>query len=128
MKSTAKAEAWLRDLKEKLELRGLTVVESKDSNAWPELTINTDQAYIQVSAIDAVSKDVFGNDNTAFAPHELIFAIDEAIDLVVLAKLYVELGKLGIKLIVKSGADLATAKAAAGDAIEFDIQWPKKGM
>lgn len=128
MKSTAKAYAWARDLKTKLELRGLTVVESRDGNAWPELTINTDQAYIQIEAVNAISKDIFGNDLIAFTPHLLDFAYDNGIAADVLAKIYAEIVKLGIKFQVATDATLAAAKAATPSVIEADMQWPTKGM
>ena len=41
-KSTAKAEAILRDLKDKLEFRGFVVSESKDAQGWPKLNLNGD--------------------------------------------------------------------------------------
>lgn len=127
MKSVAKAEAWMRDLKEKLEFRGFSPVESKDTNGWPELTIGTD-AYIKIYAIDAVSKDVFGNDLIAFTPHEIELAAIDAIALASLSKIQIEIAKLGIKELFKSGADLAAAKAATATAIEPDVKNPKKGM
>jgi len=127
MKSTAKSAAWMRDLKDKLVLRGLSVVESLD-NGWSELTINTDQAYIKIEAVDAVSKNILGMDLKAATPHELVFAIDEAINLVVLSKLYVEISKLGIAILFKSGATLALAKAAVGEEIMYDVRFPTKGM
>ncbi|HLD91676.1 MAG TPA: hypothetical protein VI911_11815 [Patescibacteria group bacterium] len=128
MKSTAKAYAWARDLKDKLVIRGMTIVESKDANAWPELTINTDQAYIQIEAVNNVSKDIFGQDLIAFAPHKLVLAYDNGIDAGVLAKIYAEVVKLGIKMYVSTDATLADAKVAAATEVEADIQWPTKGM
>lgn len=79
MKSTAKAQACLRDLADKLRLRfpSKTVREAKDANAWPMLFVSDSGneaagqsvIAIRMSAADAVSKDVFGNQLTAFAPH-----------------------------------------------------------
>ena len=131
-KSTAKAESLLRDLKDRLELRGHAVVESKDAQGWPKLTLNTDEASIRMEAVDAVSKDVFGNDNVAFAPHFIDFASrdDMANATVARAEIMTELVKTGIdKVIVKSHATvLATAEAANGDEVIFDLRWPTKGI
>ena len=130
MKSVAKAEAQLRDLKERLEFRGFTVAESKITGGWPKLTLNTDEASIWIEAQDAVSKDVFGSDLVAFTPHKLFFASrNDAMSTLVVAKILAEIGKLGFKVNVKTHATvLATAEAAAGDDIEFDVLWPSKGM
>lgn len=130
-KSTAKAEALSRDLKERLQFRGFTVAESKDSNGWPKLTLNTDEASLRIEAADAVSKDVFGNDNKAFAPHFIDFASrNDAMDSLKVAQIMLELVKMGIeKTIVKTHADtLTTAEAAAGTALVFDVRWPTKGV
>ncbi len=131
-KSTAKAESLIRDLKDRLELRGYTVAESKDSEGWPKLTLNTDEASVRMEAVDAVSKDIFGNDNVAFAPHFIDFASrDDASGITVSrAEIMTELAKTGIdKVIIKTHADtLATAEAADGDAIIFDVRWPTKGI
>lgn len=130
-KSTAKAEALSRDLKERLERRGFTVAESKDANGWPKLTLNTDEASIRIEAQDAISKDVFGNDLVAFAPHQLEYASrDDAMDTLTNAQILNEVIKMGVsKLVVKTHADtLATAEAATGTAIEFNDRWPTKGI
>jgi hypothetical protein len=131
-KSTAKAESLLRDLKDRLELRGFAIAESKDSEGWPKLTLNTDEASIRMEAVDMVSKDVFGNDNVAFAPHFIDFASRDnmATATVSRAEIMIELAKTGIdKTIVKTHATvLATAEAAVGDAIVADVRWPTKGI
>ena len=130
-KSTAKAEALVRDLKERLERRGFAAAESKDAEGWPKLTLNTNEASIRVEAQDAVSKDIFGNDNVAFAPHALDYASRaDAIGTLENAKILTEVLKMGVsKMTVKTDAtSLATAEAAAGDAIEFDDRWPTKGV
>jgi len=46
------------------------------------------------------------------------------------SKIELEVIKCGIeKMVVKTHATvLATAEAAAGDALTFDIQWPTKGI
>jgi hypothetical protein len=131
MKSVAKAEAWMRDLKEKLEFRGFTVVESKDSNGWPKLTLDTDEASLKIVAEDAVSKDAFGNDLIAATPHKIYFASrDDAMTTLKVSKIQSEVIKLGINImIVQTHATvLATAEAAAGTEVVFDIQYSMKGM
>lgn len=130
-KSTAKAESLLRDLKDRLELRGYAVAESKDAQGWPKLTLNTDEASIRMEAADAVSKDVFGNDLKAFAPHFIDFASRaDAVGALEASEIMTEISKTGIeKVVVKTHATvLATAEAAAGDEIIFDVRWPTKGI
>lgn len=130
-KSTAKAEALSRDLKERLEFRGFTVAESKDSEGWPKLTINTDEASLRIESVDAVSKDVFGNDLKAFAPHSIDFASrNDAMDTLKASQILLEVIKMGIEnTIVKTHAtDLATAEAAAGTKLNFETIWPTKGI
>jgi tRNA U34 5-carboxymethylaminomethyl modifying enzyme MnmG/GidA len=127
-KSTAKAEAVSRDLKDRLESRGFTVAESKTATGWPRLDIDTDQASIEIEAADAVSKDIFGNDNKAFAPHEARLASVTAQSKADLTKIELELAKVGIdKTILKEGANLAAAEATAGEEIIWDVRWPTKG-
>lgn len=131
MKSTAKAEALSRDLKERLEFRGFAIVESKDAQGWPKLTLNTNEASIRIEAADAVSKDVFGNDLVAFAPHKIEFASrDDAMSSLVVAKILTEVIKMGVeKTVVKTHPTvLATAEAAAGDELVIDVTWPTKGI
>ena len=131
MKSTAKAEALLRDLKDRLEFRGFEVAESKDAQGWPKLTLNTNEASIRMEVADAVSKDVFGNDLKAFAPHAIeVASRADAIDVVAHSKILLEVVKMGTeKTIIKTDAsDLAAAEATAGEAIGFDVTWPTKGI
>lgn len=131
MKSLAKAEALSRGLKERLQFRGYTVAESRDANGWPKLTLNTDEASLKIVSADAVSKDVFGNDLVAFAPHRIEFASrDNAMTTLKVAQIQTEIVKCGIeKQNVKTHATvLATAEAAAGTDINFDLQWPTKGV
>lgn len=130
-KSLAKADALARGLKERLQFRGFTVSESRDAQGWPKLTLNTDEASLKIVAADAVSKDVFGNDLVAFAPHRIEFASrNDAMDTLKASKIQLEVIKMGIeKMVVKTDAlVLATAEAAAGDELVFDIQWPTKGI
>lgn len=82
MKSTKKAEMQAQAIAEKLSLRLKgsatldTVRQSKDANGWPVLIISdggvetstSAVVAVRISAIDAVSKDIFGNQLTAFNP------------------------------------------------------------
>ena len=128
-KSTAVSEAQARELKEKLERRGFTVTESK-VNGYAKLTLNTDEASILIEQEDAVSKDVFGNNLDAYTPHKLSFASrDDAMDSLKVSKIWVEIGKIGMKTIVKTHAtSLASAEAAAGEEIEYSDRWKTKGI
>ena len=129
MKSTAKAIALLRDLKDRLSQRGMSSAESMDANGWPKLVIGADEASVRMEAADAVSKDVFGNDLKAFAPHFVELSAVDAMSKADFSKVLIEVSKMGAdKHIVKSGADLATAEAAAGEEIVFDVRWPTKGI
>jgi len=130
-KSTAKAEAVVRDLKDRLAFRGYSSTESKTAEGNPKLTVGSD-ASIEIVQADAVSKDIFGNDLLAFAPHQATLAIDEAIAYKKLAEVIAELSKVAIdKTLLKTSAtDLATAEAiadASADAISWDVRWPTKG-
>lgn len=128
-KSTAKAEAMARDLKDRLEQRGLAVAESKTAQGWPRLVIETDEASIEIEAADAVSKDVFGNDLKAFAPHEARLASADGQAKADFYKVAKELEKCGIdKTILKTGATLAAAEATAGEAVIWDVRWPTMGV
>lgn len=131
MKSLAKADALARGLKERLQFRGYSVAESRDANGWPKLTLNTDEASLKIVAADAVSKDIFGNDLVAFAPHRIEFASrNDAMTTLKVSQIQLEVIKCGIeKLNVKTHATvLATAEAAAGTDLIFDVQWPTKGI
>jgi hypothetical protein len=94
--SNAKAVALTRDLGDKLAKRltstgaGLNTVTTAfytDTNGavWPYLLIYNATAgtgtgnpvlYIEISGIDAVSKDVFNNELYAYAPHKLLLGYE----------------------------------------------------
>lgn len=90
MKSTAKAAALLRDIADKLKIRqagsaGVNSVRAaNDANGWPMLILsrNGNEAEsqpviaVRISAVNAISKDIFGNDLVAFAPHILEVAYE----------------------------------------------------
>ena len=131
-KSIAKADALQRDLKERLELRGFSVSESRDAEGWKKLSLNNDEASIKIVAEDMVSKDIFGNDNVAFVPHYLEFSSrDDAMDSGKVAKILIEVYKMGVSKshIKRDATDLAAAEAAApSESLEFDLQWRTKGI
>ena len=153
MQSLAKAQATMRDLKERLEKRVQgsssidTVRATADSEGWPMLILS-DAANesagqpviaLRLKAVDAVSKDVFGNALKAFSPHEMevAFELDSSEaepsrrDII---KVMIEVAKLGHKVIVKQIADGTAVSASSMDAtspadsLEFDTQWPAKGI
>jgi len=129
MLSTAKSEAVARDLKEVLERKGFSVAESQLAKG-KKLTIDTDKMSISIKAKDAVSKDVFGNSVDAFTPHVCEFAIstDEA-SVSEVAKVMMDLAKIGFGLKIGEAAALADAETAAEAAAEerHAAQWPTKG-
>jgi hypothetical protein len=153
MKSTAKAEALLRDVADKLKVRLAgsatidTVRQAKDANGWPMLFLSNagNEAAgqpviaIRISAVNAVSKDVFGNDLIAFAPHALEFAYeltaaDNAIpsDKDIFTAWY-EAQKCGVKMQLKELANGTAVNEAninaAAVALELDeLYWPTKGV
>jgi len=153
MKSTAKAQAQARETKEKLERRFKgsatidTVRQANDAQGWPLLICSNGGAEsagqpviaIRIKAQDAVSKDVFGNDLVAFAPHtiEVAYELDATeaepsrLDL---AKVMQEVSKIGMKIDIKEIADGTAVSAASMDAtavalsLEVETQWPTKGI
>ena len=147
MKSIAKADATMRDLKSSLDQRIAaaqldvnTVRVAKDANGWPMLflSIAGNEAAthpviaIRMKADDAVSKDIFGNANVAFAPHTIEVASEEAVpsrkDLAIVDA---EVAKLQIKMSVKviaaaSAVTEANMDAAAPVAVIDWLQFPTK--
>jgi hypothetical protein len=153
MQSLAKAQATMRDLKERLEKRVSgsasidTVEASQDSSGNPMLfcsdggvkTAGNPVIALRIKSQDAVSKDVFGNALTAFGPHtmEVAYELDgtegepSRRDL---SKVMFEVAKLGFKTEVKEIADATAVSATSMDAaspadsLEYDTQWPAKGI
>lgn len=149
MKSTAKAQAQVRVLKERLEARLSgsatidTVRQINDADGFPILlcsdggveTATNPVIAIRIKSIDAVSKDVFGNALLAFSPHELELAYETAVpartDLI---KVMAEVGKLGFKILVKEVVAATAVSEASMNAtavtvsLESETQWPTKGM
>jgi hypothetical protein len=132
--STAKAEATARDLKEDLEKRGFTVVESQltdavDGKDGRRLAIDSDMS-IEITAEDAISKDIFGNALKSFTPHNVELAIDNAVAThTEVAKVMLSLSKFGFDIKIGEGANLGAAETAAGtaEAERNNVRWPKKG-
>lgn len=153
MKSTAKAEAIIRDVADKLKVRFAgsatidTVRVSKDSAGWP-MIICSDAGNeaagqpviaIRMKAADAVSKDVFGNDLVAFAPHtiELAYELQAANNPTPsdadLATAVFETVKTGVRYQQKQIANTVAVTAAAMDAASAiadldELYWPSKGV
>lgn len=149
MKSTAQAQAQARELADKIAKRvsGRTIRQAVDANGWPMLFISTGGneaagqpvTAIRISAVDAVSKDIFGNATSAYAPHNLEFAYElTAADNPIptdanLLAYFFEATKTGIKIQVKELANGTAVTAANMDAaavaIELDeLYWPLKSI
>lgn len=154
MQSTAKAIALARDLANKLQVRypagaaGLnTVRQAFDANGWPMIFLshNANEAeaqpviLIRISNPDAVSKDVFGNALTAYAPHilELAYELTAAdnpipVDADIFKSAYESI-KVGarwqVKEIANGTAVTETSINAASAAVDLeDLYWPTKSV
>lgn len=150
LKSTAKAEALMRDLSEKLALRikanaagRVNVVrQSKDANGWPIIFMsrNSNEAAgqpviaIRIKGQDAVSKDILGNSITAAAPHimEVAYETGFAVRLD-LTQVCFEAFKLGTKVqineIVAATAVTEASLNASAVEDEYDnLYWPTKSV
>lgn len=153
MKSTAKAEALLRDVADKLKVRFAgsatidTVRAAKDSNGWPMLicsdggveTAGAAVIAIRIQGIDMVSKDIFGGATSAYAPHVLDLAYEQTAannpiptdaDLAVAAY---EAQKTAVRYQQKSIANGTAVAQASMDAAAAicdleDAYWPTKGV
>jgi hypothetical protein len=152
MKSLAKADALLRDVADKLKVRYAgsatidTVRAARDAAGWPMLFLSdagneaAGQPVIalRIKAVDAVSKDVFGNDLVAFAPHtlEIAYELDGTEPEPSQADLFIasfEAIKTGVKIQIKAIADATAVTATSMDATaaiaELDeLYWPTKGV
>ena len=147
--STAKAESLLRKLEEHLGLRlkandGLnTLRAATDSQGWPALVLSVDGdesaeepvVAIRIKSQDAVSKDVFGNSFSAFAPHAVDVVYDAAaLEHKDLAIVMHEVTKLSAKtqireVVANAAVTVASADSAALKAsLEFELRWPTKGV
>lgn len=156
MKSTAKAEALMRDVADKLSVRYKytnlninTVRPAHDANGWPMLFLSVGaneaagQAVIalRIRSQNAISKDVFGNDLIAFAPHdlELAYELSAAIvpapfasrsDLFTAMWESIRTGcHLKIKEIAQGTAVSEASMNAAAVSCDLDeLYWPTKGV
>jgi len=153
MKSLAKADALLRDVADKLKIRYAgsatidTVRQTRDAAGWPMLFLSDAGSEIagaaviaiRIKAVDAVSKDVFGNDLIAFAPHkcEIAYELTAAnnpiptdVDLLIAE---FEAIKTGVAIQLKEIANGTAVSATSMDAKAVDIEldelyWPTKGV
>jgi hypothetical protein len=150
IKNLAKAEALIRELKERLEIRTAgsgsgrvnTVREARDTEGYPALFLSrgANEAAgqpvlaIRIKQIDAVSKDVFGNGLNAYAPHVCEFAYETGqVDKKDIETAMFELVRNGVKIQVKeiaaSTAVTFSSIDAATPALELDdLRWPTKGV
>lgn len=149
MKSTAKAVALLRDLADRLKLRlpTYTVRPANDANGWPMLflspagveTESNSLIVMRIMAVNAVSKDVFGNDLIAFAPHnfEVAYELDANgkpipanKDVLIAEREAVLTGVLvQLKEIANGTAVTEASMNAAVPVISLeDLQFPTKGV
>lgn len=153
MKSSAKAEALLRDVADKLSVRfkngaGInTVRHATDANGWPMLFLsvagNEAEAQpviaIRISGQDAVSKDIFGGATSSYAPHllevayELAAANKPECSLADLAVAKYEAMATGVRYQEKAIANLtavteASMNAAAAIVDLEGLYWPTKGV
>lgn len=149
LKSTAKSQATMRLLKDNLKMRlastaGValnTVREANDSQGWAMLFVSVggnesaEQPVIALrcKAIDAVSKDVFGNDMFAFTPHILELASDiTAVSALQLQVVQHEADQMGMTLQLKAVTADAQVTAANMDSATVQatldwMRWPTKG-
>lgn len=151
--STAKAIALSRDLASVLAKRLAgsasinTIRPAFDANGWPLLflSVSGNEAagqpviLIRIKGVDAVSKDVFGNATTAYAPHTLEYAYELTaannpipIDSDLWTTSY-EAEKTGVRFQVKEMANgTAVTEAAINAAAPLvdleNIYWPTKSV
>jgi hypothetical protein len=152
MQSNAKAIATARELADVLQKRlaggaGLSsVAQSFDANNWPVLTISNGSSQaagqpvvvIQIANVDAVSKDIFGNQTYAYAPHimQLGYELGASGNQTIvahadLAQVEFEAFKMGMRIQIKEVANgtavtAASVSAAAAVADLDNLYWPTK--
>lgn len=153
MQSNAKALALIRDLKDRLDVRlkgGAGLDQSReafDSNNWPYLVISdggvetagSSVILIRISNVDAVSKDIFGNQTFAYAPHLMEFAyelnatarpIPASADLIKCEFEAMSCGaRFQLKEIANGTAVTPASVTAATPAADIDpLYWPTKSV
>jgi hypothetical protein len=159
MSSIAKAQALIRDLSDKLSTRlaysgtsmntvtqGFTTTPDAAGAFWPYLLIsengNTAEGqpvlYIEISNVDAISKDIFGNDIDAYAPHILQFGYEAGatagtsfISAADLATCEYECIMTGVEFQLKilangTAVNQTTVNAATPVVTMDDLYWPTK--
>lgn len=153
MKSTAQAQAQARELADKLAKRFKgsatinTVRQATDANGWPMLICSAagneaagqPVVALRITNVDAVSKDIFGNATSAYAPHTLEVAYElqasdnpTPVDKDLITILF-EATKTGIKMQVKEIANAtavteASMNAKAADLELDELYWPLKSI
>lgn len=151
--STAKAQACFRDLADRLSKRISasasinTVRAANDANGWPMLFLsvagNEAEAQpvivLRMSAVSAVSLDVFGNPLSAYAPHIIEVAYEMAAankpepSILDLQTVEYEAFKIGARTQVKQIANgtavtETSMNAKAADLDVDDLYWPTKSV
>jgi hypothetical protein len=151
MQSNAKAIRLIQDIQDLLNVRlangsGLnTITQAFDSNNWPYLLISHNGnvaegqpvVFVRISNVDAVSKDIFGNQTYAYAPHVLEFAYEltsgsapypTRADLAVCEFESIKSGvRFQLKEIANGTAVTATSVSAASAIADLDqLYWPTK--
>src|SRR5665213_1751220 len=86
MQSAAKAQALIRGLKDKIQVRlpSKTIRQQNSDRGWPMLFISNggneaegqSVIVIRISNVDMVSRDVFGNHTYAYTPDQLEFGYE----------------------------------------------------
>lgn len=153
MQSNAKAVALIRDLADKLSKRYAgsatidTVRQAFDSNNWPYLlcsdggveTAGNPVIFIRISNPDMISKDIFGSQTYAYAPHIMEFAYELTAannPIPTDADLFIanfEAVKTGCREQVKETANTVAVNptnvsAASAIADLDDLYWPTKSV
>jgi hypothetical protein len=153
IKSLAKAEALSRSIAENLQKRYAgsstidTVRQARDANGWPMIfcsdggveSASNPVIAIRIMNVDAVSKDVFGNDLNAYAPHTLEVAYELTAannpiptDTDILKAEFESILK-GVRLLLKeltngTAVTAANMDAASAAADLEDLYWPNKSV
>lgn len=152
--STAKAQALMRDLSDKLKVRLAanatlnTVRLAQDANGWPMAFLSHAGAEsagqpviaLRIMNVDAVSKDVFGNALKAYAPDVMEIAMEMSttsgvaiaalLDITLVSYEAQKCGtQIQIKEIANATAVTETSMNAASPAASYDdLYWPTKGV
>jgi hypothetical protein len=148
MQSTAKAIALCRDLADLLSKRPMalnTIRQAFDANNWPYLVLSVGGneaegqpvVLIRISNVDMVSKDIFGNQTFAYAPHILELAYEltsggapevARADLLTCEFESIKTGvRVQLKEIANGTAVTATSVTAAAPVADLDqLYWPTK--